>query len=241
MGNDIKPDNQPIHTGNDARINDNQPTIPNVRGDNTSGIGSTPKRGRGRPRGSKNKPKQSTYSNGLGRDNQASSGEYATNETTGTIDINQTPILVQEQKGKKRGRKQIVKQIENPGETAETVINTIELAAIQFIGEEARLEPFERFLIEIGATDTISKVSPEQAAKVAAIISPICLIGGLALYGFRMASVVSDKIKQNKQVELKQSDSEFVQEAHIQEHPNGFNIMDTIVPPVSKLNSLGDN
>ena len=156
MGNDIKPDNQPIHTGNDARINDNQPTIPNVRGDNTSGIGSTPKRGRGRPRGSKNKPKQSTYSNGLGRDNQASSGEYATNETTGTIDTNQTPILVQEQKGKKRGRKPIVKTIENPGEVSEQVITIIETAAVQFIGEEARLEPFERFLIEIGATDTIS-------------------------------------------------------------------------------------
>lgn len=236
MGNDIKHDNQSINTGYNDGINEpEQPTISDIGTNQASGNGNVAKRGRGRPKGSKNK----SVSNGLGSNNREGFDQTATTEEPST---SETPIFVQGQKGKKRGRKPLVKKIENPGETAEKVIDTIELAAIRFIGEEARLEPFERFLIEIGATDTVSKVSPETAARVASIVSPICLIGGIALYGFRMAGVVASRMETEKHTEIKQTASTFEQEQDNMSEPvnatNGFNLRETVVPPMSNLNNL---
>lgn len=248
MGNNIKSDNNPISKGSISGITKSE--LSDSRTDNGSGETILIKRKRGRPKGSKNRPKE-YLANGFRGNDQEGNERIVTPETReqgGEQQGDETTVFVQNQKtGKKRGRKPLVQKIENPGETAETVINTIELAAIQFIGEEARLEPFERFLIEIGATDTISKVSPETAARVASIVSPICLIGGLAIYGFRMAGVMSERMQAQKQPTMKQSDSEFKHEETkpTDQNPlppqNIFNISDSIVPPMSKLNDLGNN
>jgi len=245
MGNDVKPNNNAIGERSVTGVENREQSIPDIRSDNTIGEGDVEKRKRGRPKGSKNK---SLVGGGIRENNQESIGEFAVPTDSGERNTDQTPISVQGQKGKKRGRKSIKQTIENPGEVTETVINTIELAAVRFIGEEARLEPFERFLIEIGATDTVSKVSPETAAKVASIVSPICLIGGLALYGFRVASIVSQKIQDQQNTELKQSVSQFEYDnppdtfdINGLDNTNGFNIQDTIIPPMSRLDKLGDN
>lgn len=251
MGINIKSNDNTIGEGSIAGIKQpNISNLPNIRTDNGSSQTIVIKRKRGRPKGSRNKPKQ-YFAEPIGRNNQEGNERIVTAETReqgGEYTNDETTVSVQGQKtGKKRGRKPLVQKIENPGETAETVINTIELAAVQFIGEEARLEPFERFLIEIGATDTISKVSPETAARVVSIVSPICLIGGLAIYGFRMAGVMSERMQQAKQPTMKQSESEFRQEETTltENNPlpsqNGFNISDTIIPPMTKLNDLGNN
>jgi len=221
-------------TGNNDRSPNNTTTdkngsagISNSGGDNSGGTNGNSKR-RGRPKGSKTR---NASGNGrtINADSQKDNGEFSDS----TDQTGKETISVQDQKPRKR-RKTVAKTIENPAEVAETTLAYVELLAIKLIGEEGRFDTFERLLLEIGAQDVAARVSPETAAKVAGIVSPVCLIAGVALYGFRIAGVLAARMEAQQNIDST-SDVFATQEISVVPPTNGFNLGDTIIPPYTDL------
>ncbi len=225
-------DNEYNHDGSDGGIESNSSAteLANSGGD-SGGSPEVIERKRGRPKGSKNRTKV-IIGNGNNDDSGEDSGiETTGNETTGT-ETTKAFVSVQEPKPRKR-RKQQLKGIENPGEVSRLVLDKLEQFATTAIGNEGKFQPFERFLLEVGLSDTVSKISPEQAEKVAAIVSPICLIGGIALYSYRIFNTL------NEQRKTKAIDGNFDEQLPLPFNENNyeksFRMSETIVPPMSNL------
>ncbi len=191
---------------------------------------------RGRPKGSKNKPKSGNFGRTLNPTSRSDFSETENDNRTKNTAAGTTPeetVSVQEQKPRKR-RKVTPKTIENPGEVASAALDYIETAAVHFIGNEAKFDPFERFLLEVGARDTAGRVSPETMERVVSIVSPVCLIAGIALYTFRMTKVVASRIEHEQNQDI--PGKTFTEDDLAVNNPaNGFRIADTIVPPQINL------
>ncbi|MCI0560073.1 MAG: hypothetical protein MN733_16410 [Nitrososphaera sp.] len=206
--------------------------LPNGGGDSEGTTETTPRRGR--PKGSKNRHKLATAS--VGRYSQGDSGEDPGGENVADSATKQAAFSVQETK-KRRGRPKVAKTIDNPGEVSRIVLDKIQEFSVQLIGDEAKFDPAERFLLEIGLQDTVSRISPEQVARVMSIVSPACLIGGLALYSFRMASLLSER---NRARELENDQSEGGKlepkpREYMSQNTSEFRMSHTIVPPMTNL------
>lgn len=133
-----------------------------------------PKR-RGRPKGSKNKPK-----------NQE---ENITNETRtdseekwiGTVS---EKVTVKAKRG--RPKKQNFMSIEEASTTANFIVDTAEGFAVQFFGDDGRLNFIEASLIRTSLPKLLTTLEVSTVDKASGILTPLALLAGCGMYGLRL-------------------------------------------------------
>lgn len=195
-------------------------------------IGEQTKRKPGRPKGSRNKI-------AIGERNRGDSDTDIGNENPATESIpgaEQETISVQGQKTRRgRPRKVTTKIIENPAEISRLVLGKFEELASVLLGDDGKFQPTERFFLEVGMQDTLTKMPTETAEKIIGIVSPISLIIGVALYGVRVGSIVMEKRNQNLKEQQEQFVAQKTQPIEINDIPTEFSMRNTIVPPRTDL------
>ena len=139
------------------------------------------KRGRGRPKGSRNRDK---------------SGETIGLQTE-TLDVG---------KKERRGRKPRFMLQQDAETTSAFILNTIQTVAIETLGlgAEAQFNQVESLLLALSLPKYLASIELSTIENGTKFLYPLAALLGSTMYGLRIAGMVIEKRKETKEIEVEQ-------------------------------------
>lgn len=141
-------------------------------------------RGRGRPKGSRNKTSNNQETISL-QDEEVKFDKNANVNSNSKV------------KSKKSNAKLLSE--EEVSNTSQFILTTIQTLAVQMVGEEAAFNNIETMLLSISLPQYLATLEVSTIDKTTKLLYPIALLAGFGMYGLRISNVVLEKRKAEQQ------------------------------------------
>lgn len=169
-------------------------------------------RGRGRPKGSRNKSTTNKETISL-QDEEVKFDKNANVNANSKV------------KSKKSNEKLLSEETVN--NTTQFILTTIQTLAVQMIGDEASFNNIETMLLSISLPQYLATLEVSTFDKTTKLLYPIALLAGFGMYGLRISNVVLEKrkaeaTKRKESTQSTNSDYNSVSKTEVSE-PNSSN------------------